>query len=92
MAAGQDRRIEQVIVSVPLDPYLSLKALAIYSGLSVLKLREYLDHLSHPLPHYRVGGKILIRRSEFDAWIAAYRRVGDTDVDRIVAAVMAELN
>ena len=50
------------------------------------------DDPRHPLPHYRVGGKILVRRSEFDAWIAAYRQVGDTDVDRIVAAVMAELN
>jgi hypothetical protein len=45
-----------------------------------------------PLPHYRVGGKILVRRSEFDAWIAAYRRVGDTDVDRVVVEVLAELN
>jgi hypothetical protein len=32
MAAGQDRRVEQIIVSVPLDPYLSLKALATYAG------------------------------------------------------------
>lgn len=54
MAAGQDRRVEQIIVSVPLDPYLSLKALATYSGLSVRKLRNCLRHPSHPLPHYRV--------------------------------------
>jgi hypothetical protein len=58
----------------------------------VRKLREYLDHPLHPLPQYPVGGKISVPRSEFDAWIIAYRRVGDTDVDRIVAAVMAELN
>jgi len=31
MAAGQDRHIEQVIIGVPLDPYLSLKALATYA-------------------------------------------------------------
>jgi excisionase family DNA binding protein len=81
-----------VTVGIPLDPFLSLKALAAYSGLSVRKLRDCLDDPRHPLPDYRVGGKILVRRSEFDAWIAAYRRVGDTVVDRIVAAVMAELN
>jgi excisionase family DNA binding protein len=81
-----------VTVGIPLDPFLSLKALAAYSGLSVRKLRDCLDDPRHPLPHYRVGGKILVRRSEFDAWIATYRRVGDTAVDRIVAAVMAELN
>ena len=39
-----------------------------------------------------VGGKISVRRSEFDAWIVAHRRVGDADVDRVMAAVMAELN
>jgi len=91
IAAGQDRRLEQIIVSVPLDPHLSLKALATYSSLSVRKLREYLDHLNYPLPHYRVGGKILVRRSEFDAWIAAYRRVGDTEVDQIVDDILGGL-
>jgi Helix-turn-helix domain len=78
--------------SVPLDPYLSLKALATYSGLSVRKLRNCLRHPSHPLPHYRVDGKILIRRSEFDVWIRAYRRVGDPEVDQIVDDVLAKLD
>jgi helix-turn-helix protein len=91
MAAGPDRSVEQIIVSVPLDPYLSLKALAAYSGLSVRKLRDQLRHPSRPLPHYRVDGKILVRRSEFDAWIAAYRRVGESDVDRIVDEVLVPL-
>ena len=36
--------------------------------------------------------KRLIRRSEFDAREATYRRVGDTDVDRTVTEVLAELN
>jgi hypothetical protein len=39
-----------------------------------------------------VDGKIFIRRSEFDVWIAAYRRVGDPDVDQIVDDVMAKLD
>jgi excisionase family DNA binding protein len=84
--------VEQLRVQISFDPFLSLKTLASYSGLSVRKLREYLDDPRHPLPQYRVGGKILVRRSEFDAWIAAYRRAGHSDVDAIVAAVMAELN
>jgi excisionase family DNA binding protein len=84
--------VEPLHVGISFNPFLSLKTLASYSGLSVRKLREYLDNPMHPLPQYRVGGKILVRRSEFDAWIVAYRQVGDTDVDRVVAAVMAELN
>ena len=82
---------ERVVVSTPLDPFLSLKALAGYSALTTRKLREHLDDPGHPLPHYRVGGKILVRRSEFDAWIAAYRRVGRVDVDQAVQEVLREL-
>ncbi len=36
------RVVEGVAVTLPLDPYLSLKARASYSGLSVRKLREAL--------------------------------------------------
>jgi excisionase family DNA binding protein len=73
MARGRELMAEQVIIRTDLDPYLSLKALAGYSGLSVRKLRAYLKDSLRPLSHYRVGGKILVRRSEFDAWIATYR-------------------
>jgi hypothetical protein len=82
---------ERVVVSTELDPFLSLKALGKYSGLSVRKLREYLVDPAHPLPCYRVGGKVLVRRSEFDAWIATYRQVGQPDVDRIVAEVLQDV-
>ena len=58
--------IERVEARVILDPYLSLVGLAGYSGLSVRKLRAHLADVMHPLPCYRVGGKILVRRSEFD--------------------------
>src|SRR5262249_48748605 len=82
---------ERVIVSTPLDPFLSLRSLASYSGLSVRKLRDYLDDPAHRLPCYRVGGKILVRRSEFDAWMAAYRQRGDADVARVVDEVLRSL-
>lgn len=90
---GQVRGVlaERVIVSTPLDPFLALKALAGYSGLSVRKLRDYLDDAAHPLPHYRVGGKLLVRRSEFDAWMTRFRQVGRADVDRVVSDVLKTL-
>jgi hypothetical protein len=92
IAPGQEAHVERVALSIVLDPYLPLKALATCSGLSVRKLRDCLCNPNHPLPHYRVHGKILVRRSEFDAWIAVYRRAGDIDVDRILAEVLAELD
>lgn len=82
---------ERIVVSTPLDPFFPLRALATYSGLAVRTLRMHLDDAGHPLPHYRVGGKILVRRSEFDAWVAAYRRVGRLDVDEIVADALRGL-
>jgi excisionase family DNA binding protein len=82
---------EQVVLSSALDPFLSLRALASYSCVSVRKLRELLEDSAHPLPHYRLGSKILVRRSEFDAWMAAYRRERQTDVGRIVDSVMRDL-
>lgn len=73
------------------DPYLSLRSLTDYSGLSVRKLRSLLTDVRRPLPHYRIGGKILVRRSEFDVWIEAYARQGSVDVDKIVSDVLAGL-
>jgi hypothetical protein len=83
--------VEALTLGIPLDPFLSFRALATYSGLSVRKLRDHLDDPTHPLPHYRVGGKIVVRRSEFDAWISMYRRVGGIDVSQIVKEVLGGL-
>ncbi len=84
--------VDSLALTTPLDPYLSLRALSAYSGCSVRWLRDRLTDPSHPLPAYRLpGGKILVRRSEFDAWLAHYRRVGQADVERIVAEALRDL-
>ena len=68
---------ERIVISTVLDPYLSLRALATYSGLSRRTLRTHLERLpNEALPCYRLGGKILVRKSEFDAWIAQFRAQG----------------
>jgi hypothetical protein len=90
-ARGPGILAERVVVTLPLDPFLSLRALAAYSGLSVRKLRQHLEDSARPVPCYRVGGKILVRRSEFDAWIAAYRQRGRLDVNRIVGDVLRDV-
>ncbi len=83
------RVIEAVTLQTDLDPWLSLKGLAGYSGLSVRKLRDYLTRPLSPLPHYRVDGKILVRRSEFDAWMQAFKHT--PDLDRLVDEVVEEI-
>lgn len=99
------RIVEAVTVQDTLDPWLSLEALSRYSGLSVRSLRARLSDPERPLPHYRmrephvvpsasgkrrtVTGKILVRRSEFDAWMQRFKYL--PDVDRLVADVLADL-
>ena len=51
------------------DQYFDLRQLSEYSCLSVRTLRSYLRQL----PCFRVGGKWLVRRSEFDAFIEQKR-------------------
>ena len=74
-----------------MDGYMSVRTLASYAGLSVRTLRGYLVHPAMPLPHYRVGGKILVRQSEFDAWITQFRIEAPPRVDAIVDDVLKGL-
>jgi hypothetical protein len=89
--------VKDVILTSPADPYLPLKPLATYSGCSPRWLRDRLTDPSRPLPCYRLPGrnggkaKILVRRSEFDEWIAPYRTVGRPDVGRIVNEVLTQM-
>jgi hypothetical protein len=84
-------RPERIVLSTTLDPYMPLKVLAAYAGMSVRLLRHCLTDPAHPLPHYRARGKILVRRSEFDGWIARYRQAGRPDVDKLVGEVLHDL-
>jgi hypothetical protein len=74
------------------DAYMPLKALAVYSGLGVRTLRSYLTHPLHPLSCYRIGGKVLVRRSDFDAWATQFRIVPATvDLGAMVDDVLNKL-
>ena len=74
------------------NPYLPLKTLAAYSGLSVRTLRSHLASSTRSLPFYRIGGKILVRRSDFDAWAEQFRATAPSlTVDALADDVLAGL-
>ena len=53
------------------DQYFDLKGLNIYSSMGISTLRDYIR--SGDLPHFKLKGKILIKRSEFDKWLENFR-------------------
>ncbi|MCU1384339.1 MAG: hypothetical protein JWL71_3036 [Acidobacteria bacterium] len=73
------------------DQYFTLRALSAYSGLSIRTLRDYLKHQGNPLPCYRPGGKLLVKRSDFDRWMDGYRTAAPSaTVDSVVDDLMRE--
>lgn len=62
---------------------LDLKALQDYACVSERTLREWIRRAINPLPAVRVGTKILVRRSVFDAWLEAHQ-IKHIDVSCIV--------
>ena len=66
--------------------WLGLKQITQYANISARTLRAWIHSPLDPLPAVRVAGKILVRRSEFDAWLARHRvhPLETVDLDGIV--------
>ena len=72
--------------------YFSLQELTEYASLSKKTLSAYLAHPIHQLPHFRLPGKILVSRTDFDLWVAQFR-IADApaeaiDLDALVDTLM----
>jgi excisionase family DNA binding protein len=70
--------------------WLDLRALQTYACVSERTLRAWVHRLVDPLPAVRVGTKILVRRSAFDAWLLAHQ-IKPIDVDIILNQMMASI-
>jgi hypothetical protein len=70
--------------------WLSLHELTEYASVSVRTLRQWLNRTTDALPGVRVDGKILVRRTLFDAWLESHRIKPDAEVDLegIVSSVL----
>ena len=85
------RVIEAVTIHQDIDPWLSLRALAEYCSLSRRTLQDLVNDPQDPLPSYRIGGKLLVRKSEFDHWMTRRRNRKPLDAARLAAADAAGL-
>lgn len=73
------------------DQLFDLKGLAAYSALAVPTLRDYLRDSRNPIPYFKVKGKILVRKAEFDEWLETFRVNRKQRVQDVVDEVMASL-
>ena len=71
------------------DQYFDLRGLSVYSALAVGTLRDHIK--SGDLPCFKVKGKILVKRSEFDTWIEGYRLNMKQDLKNLVNDVIGQV-
>lgn len=72
------------------DQFFDLKGLSAYSALAVPTLRDYIR--AGGLPCFKVKGKVLIRRSEFDDWMNGFRVDRKKKIDAVVDAAVKSLS
>jgi excisionase family DNA binding protein len=70
--------------------WMSLRQLARYLPLSERTIRAWIHSPVDALPAVRVGGKILVKRLEVEAWLERHRVKGlrDVDLDSVVNEVL----
>ncbi len=91
---GEGYSIKEIVGVRVEDCYMSLRALSAYSGISKRKLDDLRKDPYDPLPTFKVDGKVLVKKSEFDRWMERHRvsntRVGQ-DINQVVEEVMDRL-
>jgi hypothetical protein len=70
--------------------WLGLKELSFYADLSERTLRSWIYSPVDPLPAVKVRGKVLVRRSDFDAYLQKHRisRLSTINLDAVVNDVV----
>lgn len=74
--------------------WMDLRAIQAYACVSERTIRDWIHLPVNPLPASRAGGgKILVKRSLFDAWLEAhpYIPTNSIDVDQITDEIMEQL-
>ena len=71
------------------DRYLDLQKLSEYSSLAVPTLRDYIKRGT--LPHYKLLGKIVIKKSEFDGWMEQFKVDKTDELESLVEDAIASL-
>ncbi len=80
------RVIEAVTIQADLDPFLSLKGLSGYASLCRRTLQDLVNDPHDPIPSFRVGSKVLVKKSAFDMWMSRRRNSKAQALTRLAQA------
>ena len=80
--------VQEVLLYFSQDRYMDKREAAAYLCLSIRNLEKRLDEILH----YRVGSKLLFKKSELDRWMETHREGGSRDLDRIADDDVKSLN
>ena len=78
--------VEHVAMTTIWDPLMDVRGLAAYSTLSPRLLQDLLVDVDDPIPSYRVRNRVLIRKSDFDAWLSRRRNTKARAVAQLAEA------
>ena len=74
--------VTEILAYLRQDYYLDKREVAKYLSVSVRTVEGLKD-----LPRFRVGSKVLFKRSEVDRWMMKHRDTDKEDLDRVTDAV-----
>jgi len=79
--------VQEVLLHFDRDRYMDKREAATYTSLSTRTLEGRLGEI----PHFRVGRKVLFKKSELDRWLEQFREGGAHDLDRIADEAIESL-
>jgi len=79
--------VKEILGYLAQDRYMGKREAAAYTGLSIRTLEGRLDEI----PHYRVGRKLLFKKSELDRWLETFREGNSQNLNRIADEAIESL-
>ena len=79
--------IQEVLLYFDRDRYMDKRGAAAYTSLSVRNLEARLSEI----PHFRVGNKVLFKKSELDHWMETHREGDSRNLDLIADEAVKDL-
>jgi excisionase family DNA binding protein len=74
--------VTEILAYLRQDYYMDKREVSRYLSVSVRTVEGLKD-----LPRFRVGSKVLFKRSEVDRWMMKHRETDREDLDRVTEAV-----